>query len=61
MGVARVVEPEADVTEDMLEVALGEFRSNPRIDERIRGNRVIMRELNAAVREVLPDSRGSHG
>ena len=39
--------------DEMLDVALDEFRTNPVIDEQIRTNPVIVKELRAAVGSAL--------
>ncbi|MEX5711748.1 hypothetical protein AB1484_26500 [Parafrankia sp. FMc6] len=50
---------ETSQLDEILQVALDEIASNPIIDEQIRKNPVIMRELAAVVEDVHAGRRGS--
>lgn len=53
-GLPEVSNLEPTRLELVSEAAIDEFRTNPVIDEEVRKNRVIMRELRNAVAKHLP-------
>ena len=55
LGIDTVTTGHANRLEQIAEAAIDEFRTNPVVGEQICRNRVIMREVRAAVAETMRD------
>lgn len=53
VGIEEVSKLSTETIDESLQIALDEIRTNPIIDQHIRKDRVIMRELTAAVKHAL--------
>lgn len=58
LGHERAAQLTANQLDKITEIALNEFVTNPKIDEQVRSNPIIMQELAAAVSKTVKSYGG---